>query len=120
MQGDSELVVGVGVRIVGSIVAPGRVRLLGCVEGDLQARDVIVAATGELLGALTAERIEICGHVAHAVTGTEAVVIRGSALVEGELAYAALEIEAGARVHVNLRRIVAQPGVEVPAVEAVR
>lgn len=103
--GSNELVVGLGVRIVGTVTAPGCVRLLGSIEGDLESAEVVVAATGRLQGSLTAQRVEICGRVSNVVKGTESVVIRSTALVEGDLSYATLEMEAGARVHGTLRRI---------------
>lgn len=100
---EEELVVGRGVRIVGSIHAPGNVRLMGCIEGDLVSRNVLVAATGEIRGTVRAERVEVCGRVAHSVVGTEAVIVRSTARVEGDVVYATLEIEPGAAIQGQLR-----------------
>lgn len=104
-QAGNELIVGEGVRIVGSVSAPGSVRLMGHIEGDLEAGDVHISPTGELAGTVKAQCIEICGRALHTITGTESVIIRTSARVEGDVVYASLEIEAGARIKGNLKRI---------------
>lgn len=103
VSAEGDLVVGAGSHIVGTISAPGRVRLAGELTGDLTAAEVIVESGGRVGGSVTAQRLEISGHVSHAIVGSESVLVRNGALVEGDLDYKSLVIEAGAQVLGNLR-----------------
>lgn len=102
----SLLVVGEGVRIQGKVNAPGAVHLLGCLEGDLVARELTVAESGELVGSVVAEQVEIRGTVRQNVTGSRSITIRSTARIEGDVRYAELEIEAGAQLDGTLHRLV--------------
>ena len=56
-------VIGQGFKIMGSVSADGMVQVNGQIEGDLSCASLIVSPGAQILGAVTAEYVEVNGTV---------------------------------------------------------
>jgi len=103
--GTRDLVIGAGVKIVGDVQAPEGVHLLGVVEGDLNAGEVLIGETGSVNGSLTARSADIFGEVSKQAEVTESIILRSTARLTGNLRYRSIQIEAGAKLDCTMRLI---------------
>jgi cytoskeletal protein CcmA (bactofilin family) len=101
--GTRDLVIGAGVKIVGDVQAPEGVHLLGVVEGDLNAGEVLIGETGSVNGSLTARSADIFGQVSKEAEVTESIILRSTARLTGNLRYRSIQIEAGAKLDCTMR-----------------
>ncbi|MEY5101132.1 MAG: hypothetical protein RJA36_3851 [Pseudomonadota bacterium] len=97
------LIVGEGVTINGKIVAPGPVRVLGNVKGELSASDICVAPGGRVEGRMLGRNLDLSGHVSEAVSASGHLRIRTGATVRADILYQTLEIEGGANIEGSLK-----------------
>ncbi len=110
-QVTQDLVVGEGVRIVGSISAPAGVQVYGVLEGDLTAGQVVVGESGRVLGSLTADVADIYGEISKDVKVADRLILRSTARFTGSLQYRSIEVESGAQLNGNLSIIQQTPPV---------
>ena len=99
------LIIGKGVTISGNVNAPGEAQIDGNLEGELNAREVIVGPSGSINGKVEAKVADIRGQVRDEIRITESVVIRATAKIMGSLHYKGLQIESGAQIDGQLSRI---------------
>ena len=116
----SSTVVAAGVTIRGDIEGPTDLHVQGKVLGDVSVQGLILDADGEIDGSVMAAAVVISGHVSGPVEA-KAVHIKPSGRVEGDVTYATLQIDNGARL--SGRLIIsddAELGVAKPADSAPR
>lgn len=90
-----ETVIGEGLKIEGSVIADGFVRVNGKIAGDLRCTSLVVSNTAQITGTVTAESIVVDGLVEGPINGEE-VVLKSNAHVTGDIHHVSLTIEKGA------------------------
>ncbi|MGF1627571.1 MAG: polymer-forming cytoskeletal protein [Alphaproteobacteria bacterium] len=95
-------VVSRGLTIEGNLSGEDDIRIDGSVTGDIKSRTLIVSQGATVNGSVTAEMIELLGHISGELNG-KTVRIAGTGQLDGDINYDTLSIEAGAVVNGNLR-----------------
>ena len=90
-----------GVKLIGSIIAEGSVKVSGQFEGDLQCAQLIVSRNGHVIGTIEARRLVVDGKVDGPIRG-EDVIVKSQAHITGNIECQTLAIEKGARVEGTL------------------
>ncbi|PZQ95593.1 MAG: polymer-forming cytoskeletal protein [Cereibacter sphaeroides] len=85
------------IRLTGNLSSSGTVEILGEVNGDVSAQTLVVGAEGLLKGSISAEAVEVRGHLEGKVSCL-AFTLRSSAIVTAEVNYETLVIESGAQI----------------------
>ena len=85
------------IRLSGDLSSSGTVEILGVVIGDVTAQTLIVGAEGQLKGSVSAEAVEVRGHLEGRVSCV-GFTLRSSAIVGAEVNYETLVIESGAQI----------------------
>ncbi len=98
-----DTLIGEHAEIHGSLKIRDSVRIDGKVVGTIEApRDadisVVIGPTGEVQGDVLAGRVVVAGRVAGKVHGFDRVEIMASAWVQGDVQYASLAVEHGAKL----------------------
>ena len=88
-------VIGQGFKIMGTVTAEGVVQVNGQIEGDLNCTSLIVSPGARIIGAVTAEQVEVDGTVEGPIHGGD-VVLKSSAHVVGDIHHHSLNIRRGA------------------------
>lgn len=89
-----------GTTIIGSISASGDLRIDGRVEGTVNATGkVVVGNTGFIKGDLTANTLDLMGHVDGNVVVADVVMMKPTAAVDGNVFAGKLDVESGARLN---------------------
>jgi cytoskeletal protein CcmA (bactofilin family) len=99
--------IGAEVTITGNLDAAGDVHIDGTVQGDVTCGLIILGASGNVKGNITAERASIAGMVDGTVTAGELLVEKSARLI-GDLSYDNVSIETGAKVDGRLTQRAAQ------------
>jgi cytoskeletal protein CcmA (bactofilin family) len=94
---------GVDLRVRGKIESTGDVRILGSVEGPVQARNVSIGLGGIVTGSLDAGRTDVDGTVVGEVDADH-VRVGASGRIRGEIRYASLESVTGAQLQAHCSR----------------
>lgn len=90
-------------RITGDIVADGAVEVMGEIEGSVRAKSFLVAQDGRMTGTVTAEAVEVRGHMDGAIAcGT--LTLRSAAQVKADIIYTSVAIESGAEVEGTFKK----------------
>ncbi len=98
--------IGSDLKIVGQglqIISQGILQVDGEVVGDVQGAEVVVGITGKVSGKVTGRKVDVFGRVSGLVSGDE-VVLKASAIVEGDIHHKSLAIETGAQFDGGSRR----------------
>jgi len=98
MTQENSIFIGEGVVFKGSIQAPNQAIISGKFEGELDARDVVIGASGVVTGKTTAQFLDVKGEVNDSVTSRELLIVRGTGRVRGTVTYGEIEIERGGQV----------------------
>jgi cytoskeletal protein CcmA (bactofilin family) len=98
MTQENSIFIGEGVIFKGSIQAPNQAIISGKFEGELDARDVLIGASGVVTGKTTAQFLDVKGEVNDSVTSRELLIVRGTGRVRGTVTYGEIEIERGGQV----------------------
>jgi cytoskeletal protein CcmA (bactofilin family) len=91
-----------GLTIEGNLSGDDDIRVDGSVSGDIRSRTLIVSQGATINGSVTAEMIELLGHISGELNG-KTVRIAGTGHLDGDVNYDTLSIEAGAVVNGNLK-----------------
>ncbi len=78
-------------RITGDIVAEGAVEVMGEIEGSIRAKSFLVAQDGRMKGTVTAETVEVRGHLEGAIA-CSTLTLRSAAHVRADIVYTAVAI----------------------------
>jgi cytoskeletal protein CcmA (bactofilin family) len=92
------MVIGKGLKIVGSVTAEGLVWVYGKIDGELHCTSLIIDRDAHISGAVTAKRVVVDGKVEGPIQGGE-VVLKSRAQVVGDIHHQSLAIESGAFLH---------------------
>ena len=90
-------VIGADVVVMGDIEGPTDLHVQGRVLGKVHVTGLILDEDAEIDGPVTAEAVVIAGHVNGPVEA-RAVHVKSTGRVEGDVTYASLQIETGARL----------------------
>jgi cytoskeletal protein CcmA (bactofilin family) len=92
-----------GMTLTGKITGSGTVKILGRVQGELQASTVLIAEGAEVEGDLVAEDLTVGGRVKGTIRANR-VRLNSTANVEGDIFHRSLAIEENARFEGSSRR----------------
>jgi cytoskeletal protein CcmA (bactofilin family) len=98
-----DTLIGRNAEIHGCLKLNESVRIDGKVVGSIEASkdaaiSVVIGPTGEIQGDVVASRIIVAGKVSGNLHGFERVELMASALVQGDIKYASMAVEHGARL----------------------
>src|SRR5437016_9648924 len=92
-----------GMTLTGKITGSGTVKILGRVQGELQASTVLIAEGAEVEGDVVAEDLTVGGRVKGTIRANR-VRLNSTANVEGDVFHRSLAIEENARFEGTSRR----------------
>jgi cytoskeletal protein CcmA (bactofilin family) len=90
-----DLFVGSGVKMTGTVVAPGLAEIDGAFDGVIKAQSINVTARGVINGTTEAKHIRVEGQVNQTLTAEGTLLIESTGRVNGDISYADLEIRRG-------------------------
>jgi cytoskeletal protein CcmA (bactofilin family) len=98
-----DTLIGRNAEIHGCLKLNESVRIDGKVVGNIEASkdaaiSVVIGPNGEIQGDVVASRIIVAGKVSGNLHGFERVELMASALVQGDIKYASMAVEHGARL----------------------
>lgn len=96
------IVVGEGVTVTGEFSVPGRAVVNGSIAGNLQADELLVGATGKVVGSVKVRRADIHGETHEKLLASELLIIRTTGRVNGSVSFGGIEIERGGSMHGTL------------------
>jgi cytoskeletal protein CcmA (bactofilin family) len=111
-SGHGKTVIGQGFKIMGSVTAEGLVQVNGQIEGELNCTSLIISPGAKIIGAVTAEQVEVDGTVEGPIQGGD-VVLKSNAHVVGDIHHQSLSVSKGA--YFEGRSVQRQGGNKVPA-----
>lgn len=89
------LMIGEGVSITGSISLSGILYVYGNVNGEVVANEINVGASGTVNGDVKVDKADVSGVINNAIHAKDALVIRSTGKVSGNISYQTIEIESG-------------------------
>ena len=99
------LVVGEGVRLVGSLNIPDKATVSGLIEGNLTAHALFVEKKGEVRGQVDCQLADIAGHIENHLQVHDFLTLRSTAVITGDVFYKEIAIEKGARITGKFTRL---------------
>jgi len=98
-----DTLIGRHAEIQGCLKLQESVRIDGKVHGSIEAPNdasisVVIGPTGEVLGDVRASRVIVAGQVSGNIHAFDRVEVMASALVQGDIRYASLAVEHGAKL----------------------
>ncbi len=84
-------------RIQGNLTSTGVVEIMGEVQGDIDAKTIVVGAEGRVAGKLRAETVEVRGNLSGSAS-CQSFTMRSSAVAQVTVTYETLVIESGAEI----------------------
>lgn len=96
---------GEGVTLKGFISAPDKVVIHGTVEGDVDARELLVGTTGTIKGNVRVDQANIQGKILENVEARVCLSLRKTGRVEGSVSYGEIEIEKGGILSGTMRTL---------------
>lgn len=84
-------------RITGNVTSTGAVEVQGEVQGDMDAKSLVIGATGSVEGKLRAEAVEVRGRLSGSASCVQ-FTMRATATAEAQITYETLIIESGAKI----------------------
>ncbi len=97
-------VIGSDLTIVGDLVSTGDIKIDGRIDGNITCRTLTLGEQPVINSAIAAETVRICGTFSGQVEANK-VVLTKDAKVTGDIAQEILEIESGAVLEGNIRRL---------------
>jgi cytoskeletal protein CcmA (bactofilin family) len=97
-------IIGMGMRVVGDIMAEGVVKVEGVVAGTVRAgRQVLVAKGGEVEGDIITREAIVGGEVRGSIQADERVEIQATSVVHGDITTKRLLVQEGGELNGILR-----------------
>ena len=87
--------IGEGVIFKGSIAVPGKLIILGTVEGQVEASELLVGANGIVKGNVRVDQAYIQGTILENIEARICLRLRQTGRIEGTAVYGEIEIEKG-------------------------
>jgi cytoskeletal protein CcmA (bactofilin family) len=105
LEGDAGLsIIGMGMRVVGDIMAEGVVKVEGVVSGTVRAgKQVLVAKGGEVEGDIITREAIVGGEVRGSIQAHERVEIQATSVVHGDITTKRLLVQEGGELNGVLR-----------------
>lgn len=100
----AETVIGADLIIIGNVTSKGTVRLEGTLTGDMKCVDFVVEQSGSVSGNIEADQVSINGQVKGRIHAQN-VMLKASAIVEGDIHHKGIGIELGAQYEGCLKTI---------------
>jgi cytoskeletal protein CcmA (bactofilin family) len=97
------ILIGENFSILGDLFGPGAVIVSGRVEGNISAKKVISTLNSFINGNIQCAELDISGSVKGLVEAGD-VIVRKTAIVDGEVRYGTLAMEQGAEILGKLKR----------------
>lgn len=94
---DARSIIGPGVTIRGDVEGPCELHLEGRVIGRVAVSGLLVAERAEIEGPVQAEAVDVSGRITGALEAGH-VHLRATAVVESDITYTSLQMDAGARL----------------------
>ena len=91
-----------GLKIEGNVIAEGKIRIDGEINGDIKGDYIILGETSKIKGNIFSEFIVIMGTVEGNITSQE-VEIKTTGKIRGDIVTQKLSIEPGASVEGNIK-----------------
>jgi cytoskeletal protein CcmA (bactofilin family) len=92
------IVIGEGVIAKGTFHVPGRAVINGSLEGELEAKEIIIGKNGRGIGHFRAESAELSGEMQDTLQTTVSLIIRPTGKVTGSVFYREIEINKGGEI----------------------
>jgi len=90
-------IIGKGTTLVGDLETFGNLRIEGKVKGNIKSKSkVAFGQSSEIVGSVLAQNAEIAGHVRGTIEISETLVLRDSAVIDGDIITNKLLVESGA------------------------
>ena len=102
---DKSIFIGNGVVFSGSIKAPNQAIISGTVSGELDAKEVVIGASGVVTGTTTADSIDVKGQMNETIVSRDVLIVRNTGAVKGDVTYGEIEIERGGQVKGNMKQV---------------
>jgi len=98
-----DTLIGRRTEVHGKLVIQESIRIDGRLVGDVeappgQAVTVVISASGEVQGDVTAHRVVVAGKISGQIHAPERVELHAGCRVQGDIRYGSIAIEHGARV----------------------
>ena len=94
---NSSNIIGKGTHVSGNMETLGNIRVEGSVTGDIKSQSkVAFGQSSKLEGNLLAKCAEVAGHIIGTVEITEQLVLKPTAIIEGDIITHKLLVESGA------------------------
>lgn len=90
--------------ITGNLDSEGEIQIDGTVEGDVHASHLCIGETGRVIGAVVADTVMVRGHIKGQIRSRE-VTLTCTSQVNGDIFHETLNIEPGAQIEGNCRRL---------------
>jgi cytoskeletal protein CcmA (bactofilin family) len=105
LESDAGLsIIGMGMRVVGDIMAEGVVKVEGVVSGTVRAgKQVLVAKGGEVEGDIITREAIVGGEVRGSIQAHERVEIQATSVVHGDITTKRLLVQEGGELNGVLR-----------------
>ena len=84
-------------RITGNISTTGVVEVMGDVQGDIDARTLLIGTEGTVTGKIRAESVEVRGHLSGSASCVQ-FTLRSTSVTSVQVTYETLVIENGAEI----------------------
>lgn len=84
-------------HITGNVTSTGVVEVQGEILGDMDAKSLVIGATGTVEGKMRAESVEVRGRISGSVSCMQ-FTLRSTATAEAQVTYETLIIESGAQI----------------------
>lgn len=95
---NTDTVISKGIVATGSLQGEGTIRIEGHLEGEISLNgSVIVTATGEVKGPISANIVHVAGYVKGNITAHKQLLLEPTGYIEGDISTASLIVEDGGR-----------------------
>jgi cytoskeletal protein CcmA (bactofilin family) len=104
LSGNINNIIAKGTSIVGEVDAAGNIRIDGKIKGNIKCKSKVVTGKGSLIdGNVYAQNAEIEGEITGLLEISELLILKSSAVVQGDIRTTKLIIENGARFNGSCR-----------------
>lgn len=94
-------------RITGNISTTGVVEVMGDVQGDIDARTLLIGTEGTVTGKIRAETVEVRGNLSGSASCVQ-FTLRSTAVASVQVTYETLVIENGAEIEGKFKHAAAK------------